>query len=116
MFAAGVKIQSPALAVAPQKRPTSTLRAPMSAHPRRSAVKAGLPIEGVLAAVAGVAFGIGIPMIFEAAEKRDAVRLEDVRELNRETLRTTGETLSDEELDELRPARYLDRREFKDDD
>ena len=97
-------------------------------------------------------------MIFEAAEKRDATRLDDVRELNRETLRTTGETLSDvstptnmvqrilrneesckslvmcidmssgyfnrldmlpllqEELDELRPARYLDRREFKDDD
>ena len=52
-------------------------------------------IEGVLAAFAGVGFGFGVPMIFEAAEKRDATRLDDVRELTRETLRTTGETLSD---------------------
>ena len=47
---------------------------------------------------------------------RDKVRLEEIRELNRATLKATGEQMSAEEIDELRPSRYLDRREFKDDD
>ena len=49
-------------------------------------------------------------------EERDKERLEEIRELNRATLKATGEQMSEEEINELRPSRYLDRREFKDDD
>jgi len=49
-------------------------------------------------------------------EERDKERLEEIRELNRATLKATGEQMSEEEIAELRPSRYLDRREFKDDD
>jgi hypothetical protein len=49
-------------------------------------------------------------------EERDKERLEEIRELNRATLKATGEQMSEEEISELRPNRYLDRREFKDDD
>ena len=49
-------------------------------------------------------------------EERDKERLEEIRELNRATLKATGEQMSEEEISELRPSRYLDRREFKDDD
>lgn len=51
-----------------------------------------------------------------APEERDKDRLEELRDLNRATLKATGEQMSEEEIDELRPSRYLDRREFKDDD
>lgn len=46
----------------------------------------------------------------------DYLRSETKRELNRATLKATGEQMSPEEIAELRPSRYLDRREFKDDD
>lgn len=49
-------------------------------------------------------------------EERDKERLEEIRELNRATLKATGEQMSEQEIEELRPSRYLDRREFKDDD
>lgn len=49
-------------------------------------------------------------------EERDKERLEEIRELNRATLKATGEQMSEEEIIDLRPSRYLDRREFKDDD
>tara|TARA_B100000482_G_C12400113_1_gene216661 strand:- start:251 stop:469 length:219 start_codon:yes stop_codon:yes gene_type:complete len=49
-------------------------------------------------------------------EERDKERLEEIRELNRATLKATGEQMSEEEITDLRPSRYLDRREFKDDD
>ena len=52
----------------------------------------------------------------DAQEERDKERLEEIRELNRATLKATGEQMSEEEISELRPSRYLDRREFKDDD
>ena len=49
-------------------------------------------------------------------EERDKERLEEIRELNRATLKATGEQMTEEEINDLRPSRYLDRREFKDDD
>jgi len=73
-------------------------------------------ITAGLAAVAGLGAGLGIPIFFVWQEKRDKERLEEIRELNRATLKATGEQMSAEEIEELRPARYLDRREFKDDD
>ena len=51
-----------------------------------------------------------------STEERDKERLEEIRDLNRATLKATGEQMSETEIDELRPSRYLDRREFKDDD
>jgi hypothetical protein len=73
-------------------------------------------ITAGLAAVAGLGAGLGIPIFFVWQERRDKERLEEIRELNRATLKATGEQMSAEEIEELRPARYLDRREFKDDD
>ena len=49
-------------------------------------------------------------------EERDKERLEEIRELNRATLKATGEQMTEEEINDLRPSRYLDRREFKDAD
>ena len=54
----------------------------------------------VLAAAAGVGFGIGMPVLFTVAEKRDRERIEEIREMNRATLKATGETMS-----EVRAAR-----------
>lgn len=48
-----------------------------------------------LAAVAGVGAGIGVPVLFTLSEKRDKERIEEIRELNRATLKATGETLSE---------------------
>jgi hypothetical protein len=39
--------------------------------------------------------------------------VEDIRETNRANLKATGETLSSEELQELRPKRYMDQREVR---
>ena len=51
-----------------------------------------------LAAVAGLGLGIGIPVLFSRAEKRDKERIDEIRELNRATLKATGETLSEVRL------------------
>ena len=48
-----------------------------------------------IAAVAGLGLGIGIPVLFSMSEKRDKERIEEIRELNRATLKATGETLSE---------------------
>lgn len=66
---------------------------------------------GVAVGVGGLALGLGVPIFFMKLEERDEQRLEEVRRLNRETLEATGETLSQEELKEMRPKRYLDSRE-----
>ena len=76
----------------------------------------GETLTTVLAAVLGIAAGLGIPIFFVTQENRDKERIEEIRELNRATLKATGEQMSEEEIRELRPERYLDRREFKDDD
>ncbi len=55
-------------------------------------------------------------LLHNKQEERDKERLEEIRELNRATLKATGEQMSEEEITDLRPSRYLDRREFKDDD
>ena len=68
------------------------------------------------AAIMGIGAGLAIPIFFVNQEKRDKERIEEIRELNRATLKATGEQMSEEEIKELRPSRYLDRREFKDDD
>lgn len=49
----------------------------------------------VLAAAAGIGLGIGVPVLFAASEKRDKDRIAAIRELNRATLKATGETLSE---------------------
>ena len=76
----------------------------------------GETLTTVLAAVLGIAAGLGIPIFFVTQENRDKERIEEIRELNRATLKATGGQMSEEEIRELRPERYLDRREFKDDD
>jgi len=73
-------------------------------------------ITTIVAAVLGVGAGLGVPIFFVMQEERDKERLEEIRELNRATLKATGEQMSEEEITDLRPSRYLDRREFKDDD
>jgi hypothetical protein len=73
-------------------------------------------ITAGVAALLGLGAGLGIPIFFVWQENRDKERLEEIRELNRATLKATGEQMSPEEIAELRPSRYLDRREFKDDD
>ena len=72
--------------------------------------------DSAFAAVLGIGAGLGIPIFFVTQETRDKERIEEIRELNRATLKATGEQMSEEEIKELRPNRYLDRREFKDDD
>mmetsp|Transcript_10682 Transcript_10682/g.22226 ORF Transcript_10682/g.22226 Transcript_10682/m.22226 type:complete len:128 (-) Transcript_10682:123-506(-) len=76
----------------------------------------GETIGAVLAGVAGISAGLGIPIFFAKMEARDKDRVEELRDLNRANLKATGETLSEDELEEMRPTRYLDRREFVDDD
>lgn len=39
--------------------------------------------------------GIGAPILFSLAEKRDKERIEEIREINRATLKATGATLSE---------------------
>eukprot|EP00192_Tetraselmis_astigmatica_P017987 CAMPEP_0117677238 /NCGR_PEP_ID=MMETSP0804-20121206/16638_1 /TAXON_ID=1074897 /ORGANISM="Tetraselmis astigmatica, Strain CCMP880" /LENGTH=138 /DNA_ID=CAMNT_0005486507 /DNA_START=113 /DNA_END=529 /DNA_ORIENTATION=- len=71
---------------------------------------------GAAGAVLGVALGLGIPIFFVQREKLDEERLEELRELNRQTFKETGEYLSPEEIEAIRPPRWTDRREFVDDD
>jgi hypothetical protein len=70
-------------------------------------------VGGILSGVAGIACGLGIPLFFAKMESRDKARVEDIRETNRANLKATGETLSSEELQELRPKRYMDQREVR---
>ena len=93
----------------------ATLRARGAVEIAQTALDAETVTAG-LAAVAGLGAGLGIPIFFVWQEQRDKERLEEIGELNRATLKATGEQMSVEEIEELRPARYLDRREFKDDD
>lgn len=63
---------------------------------------------GAAAGVLGIGTGIGLPILFGKLEQRDKDRLERVRQINRQTLKETGETLPEEELQRLRPQRFLD--------
>lgn len=71
---------------------------------------------GALGAFLGVVMGIGVPIFYVSRDERDEERLEELRALNRATKEATGEYMTDEEINEIRPARWTDRREFVDDD
>jgi len=71
---------------------------------------------GALGAALGVIMGIGVPIFYISRDERDEERLEELRALNRATKEATGEYMTDEEINEIRPARWTDRREFVDDD
>lgn len=71
---------------------------------------------GALGAFLGLALGIGAPAFYASRDDYDEKRLEELRALNRATKEETGEYLSKEEIDQIRPARWTDRREFVDDD
>ena len=55
-------------------------------------------LTAIGAGVLGVGAGLGIPIFFVWQEKRDKERLEEIRELNRATLKATGEQMSPEEI------------------
>jgi len=85
-------------------------RAAPAAKPRGPAALRAVELDSDtitlgLAALAGVGVGIGFPVLFTLAEKRDRERIEEIRELNRATLKATGATLS-----EVRRARARSRR------
>eukprot|EP01026_Neomeris_dumetosa_P043670 TRINITY_DN366_c0_g1_i3.p3 TRINITY_DN366_c0_g1~~TRINITY_DN366_c0_g1_i3.p3 ORF type:complete len:125 (-),score=11.88 TRINITY_DN366_c0_g1_i3:32-406(-) len=71
---------------------------------------------GLAGAVLGVVVGIGTPLFYISRDNRDDERLEELREINRTNFKETGEYLSEEEISEIRPPRWTDRREFVDDD
>ena len=71
---------------------------------------------GALGAFLGLAVGIGAPLFYISRDERDDERLEELRALNRATKAETGEYLSSEEIEQIRPPRWTDRREFVDDD
>eukprot|EP00873_Tetraselmis_striata_P015517 jgi/Tetstr1/435781/TSEL_024672.t1 len=71
---------------------------------------------GAAGAVLGLGLGIGIPLFFISRDEKDEERLEELRQLNRETFKETGEYMSPEEIEAIRPPRWTDRREFVDDD
>lgn len=71
---------------------------------------------GALGAFLGLAVGIGAPLFYISRDERDEARLEELRALNRATKAETGEYLTSEEIEAIRPARWTDRREFVDDD
>ncbi len=71
---------------------------------------------GAFGAVLGLTVGIGAPIFYISRDERDEARLEELRALNRATKQETGEYLSDQEIEAIRPPRWTDRREFVDDD
>ena len=107
---------SPAPAPSPRARAPPRARAIASDIAQVALELDADTLTAIGAGVLGVGAGLGIPIFFVWQEKRDKERLEEIRELNRATLKATGEQMSPEEIAELRPSRYLDRREFKDDD
>ena len=115
--------------VAARRSPAAHRRLALARSPRPAARRATVARRATSAELAQLALeldeetittilaaGLGIPIFFVTQEKRDEARLEEIRELNRATLKATGEQMSEEEIADLRPSRYLDRREFKDDD
>lgn len=84
---------------------------------RRPAVvpRAGLEFDwsdpdtlvGVAGAVLGLAVGIGAPLFYISRDERDDKRLEELRELNRQTYKETGEYLSDVRVAPLHTVKLL---------
>lgn len=73
-------------------------------------------LTGLAAAVLGIAVGIGAPLFYSKRDELDEQRLEELRELNRQTYKETGQYLTEEEIKAIRQPRWTDRREFQDDD
>ncbi|EIE21056.1 hypothetical protein COCSUDRAFT_30235 [Coccomyxa subellipsoidea C-169] len=90
----------------------------------RVAPRAGLEIDwsdpdtliGVAGGVLGLLVGIGAPLFYISRDEKDEQKLEELRELNRQTFKETGEYLTEEEIKAFRQPRWTDRREFQDDD
>ncbi|KAK9908019.1 hypothetical protein WJX75_001689 [Coccomyxa subellipsoidea] len=90
----------------------------------RTVPRAGLEIDwsdpdtliGVAGGVLGLVVGIGAPLFYISRDEKDEERLEELRELNRQTFKETGEYLTEEEIKAFRQPRWTDRREFQDDD
>ncbi len=65
--------------------------------------RAGLEIDwsdpdtliGVAGGVLGLLVGIGAPLFYISRDEKDEQRLEELRELNRQTFKETGEYLSE---------------------
>jgi hypothetical protein len=119
-FVASPVAQRPAMA-RPLAPPAAALPELVAAlHP----VVAALDIDwsdpdvqiGAAGAFLGVAVGIGAPLFYISRDERDEERLEELRALNRATKAETGDYLSQEEIEAIRPPRWTDRREFVDDD
>lgn len=68
----------------------------------------------VFAAILGIGAGLGVPFFLVKQEERDKENLQRIRELNRATLKITGEQMNAEDIKDLRPSRYFDRRKFLD--
>jgi len=67
-------------------------------------------------ALIGVAVGIGVPIFMVRRDRFDEERLEQIRALNKATFEATGEYLTKDEIEKIRPPRWMDTREFRDDD
>merc|ERR1712124_140161 len=66
--------------------------------------------------VLGIVLGVGAPVFYASRDEVDEKRLQEIRALNRATKEATGEYMSEQELYNIRPPRWTDRREFLDDD
>ncbi|KAK9811817.1 hypothetical protein WJX72_010745 [[Myrmecia] bisecta] len=73
-------------------------------------------LVAVAGAVLGLGLGIGAPLFYISRDNLDEERLQELREINRQHFKETGEYLSEEELKAIRQPRWTDRREFVDDD
>lgn len=70
------------------------------------APRAGLEIDwsdpdtliGVAGGVLGLVVGIGAPLFYISRDEKDEQRLEELRELNRQTFKETGEYLTEVRL------------------
>eukprot|EP00892_Ulva_mutabilis_P011965 jgi/Ulvmu1/9140/UM005_0238.1 len=71
---------------------------------------------GLAAVVLGLGVGIGAPVFYSSRIDEDEKNLDELRKLNRETFKETGEYLTDEEIAAIRTPKWTDRREFVDDD
>ena len=93
-------------------RTRNPFRLAAAAHQRRAArrprasrlpTKAGLDIDwsdpdtliGLAGAVLGITVGIGAPLFYISRDEADEKRLEELRELNRQTYKETGEYLTE---------------------
>mmetsp|Transcript_14811 Transcript_14811/g.22439 ORF Transcript_14811/g.22439 Transcript_14811/m.22439 type:complete len:168 (-) Transcript_14811:250-753(-) len=70
----------------------------------------------ITGAFLGLAGGIGFPIFYKLRDDADQERLKEIKEMNRQQFEETGQYMTDDEIAALRPKRYLDDKEFVDDD